>query len=61
MDSIKGIGPRTAEALLKHFKSVKRIRQATLDEIAAVVGAAKARTITEGFAENDKNKEKNQD
>lgn len=61
LDSIKGIGPRTAEALLKHFKSVKRIRQATLDEIAAVVGAAKARTITEGFAENDKNKEKNQD
>lgn len=57
LDSIKGVGPRTAEALLKHFKSVKRIRQATLDEIAAVVGAAKARVITEGFAQNDKNKE----
>ena len=57
LDSIKGVGPKTAEALLKHFKSVKRIRQASLDEIAAVVGAAKARTITEGFAQNDKNKE----
>lgn len=57
LDSIKGVGPKTAEALLKHFKSVKRIRQASLDEIAAVVGAAKARVITEGFAQNDKNKE----
>lgn len=57
LDSIKGVGPKTAEALLKHFKSVKRIRQASLDEIAAVVGTAKARVITEGFAQNDKNKE----
>ena len=57
LDSIKGVGPKTAEALLKHFKSVKRIRQASLDEIAAVVGMAKARVITEGFAQNDKNKE----
>lgn len=57
LDSIKGVGPKTAEALLRHFKSVKRIRQASLDEIAAVVGAAKARVITEGFAQNDKNKE----
>ena len=57
LDSIKGVGPKTAEALLRHFKSVKRIRQASLDEIAAVVGVAKARVITEGFAQNDKNKE----
>lgn len=57
LDSIKGVGPKTAEALLRHFKSVKRIRQASLDEIAAVVGMAKARVITEGFAQNDKNKE----
>ena len=57
LDSIKGVGPKTAETLLRHFKSVKRIRQASLDEIAAVVGAAKARVITEGFAQNDKNKE----
>lgn len=60
LDSIKGVGPKTAEALLRHFKSVKRIRQASLDEIAAVVGAAKARVITEGFAQNDKNKENEQ-
>lgn len=57
LDSIKGVGPKTAEVLLRHFKSVKRIRQASLDEIAAVVGMAKARVITEGFAQNDKNKE----
>ncbi len=42
LDAVKGIGPKTAEALLKHFKSVKRIREASLDDVAAVVGRAKA-------------------
>ncbi len=42
LDDVKGIGPRTSEALLKYFKSVKRIREASLDDIAAVVGRAKA-------------------
>ena len=42
LDSIAGIGPKTREALLKHFKSVKRLREATLEEIAAVTGPAKA-------------------
>ncbi len=57
LDSIKGIGPKTAEALIKHFKSVKRIKQASLDEIASVVGVAKARVLVDGFAQNDRNKE----
>ncbi|MDE5632103.1 MAG: excinuclease ABC subunit UvrC [Muribaculaceae bacterium] len=45
LDGIKGIGPKTAEALLQHFKSVKRIREASEADIAAVVGAAKARLV----------------
>ncbi|MDE6240063.1 MAG: hypothetical protein K2M54_08800, partial [Muribaculaceae bacterium] len=49
LDSIKGIGPKTAEALLKHFKSVKRIREASIDDIAAVIGSAKARIIKDSL------------
>lgn len=45
LDGIKGIGPKTAEALLQHFKSVKRIRDASEADIAAVVGASKARLV----------------
>jgi excinuclease ABC subunit C len=45
LDGIKGIGERTATALLRHFKSVKRIREASLDDITAVVGPAKAKLI----------------
>lgn len=51
LDGIKGIGPKTAQALLQHFKSVKRLREATLDDIAAVVGPAKAKIVVEGLAE----------
>jgi excinuclease ABC subunit C len=45
LDSIKGIGPKTASALLRHFKSVKRIREASLQEVATVVGMAKAQIV----------------
>ena len=49
LDSIKGIGPTTAARLLRHFRSVKRIRQAPLQEIAAVVGQHKARIVSEAL------------
>ncbi len=42
LDSVEGIGPKTRTALLTHFKSLKRIRQADLDEIASVIGPSKA-------------------
>ena len=45
LDDIKGIGPQTRNALLKHFKSVKRIKEASPDEISMVVGAAKAKLV----------------
>ena len=49
LDEIKGIGPKTRDALLKKFHSVKRIRSASLEELIPVVGAAKAKIIFEAF------------
>ena len=49
LDSIKGIGEKTAILLLSHFKSVKRIRQASLTELAKVVGQSKARIVKAGL------------
>ena len=45
LDGVKGVGPKTAEALLKHFKSVKRIREASLEDIAALIGPSKAQIV----------------
>ena len=45
LDEIKGVGEKTREALLKEFKSVKRIREASLDELARVVGNSKAQIV----------------
>ncbi len=55
LDEIKGIGEKSKAALLKTFKSVKRIREAELDEISAVVGEAKAKILKAAL--NEKNKE----
>lgn len=51
LDEIKGIGPQTRNALLRHFKSVKRIKEASPDEIAMVVGAAKAKLVIDALVE----------
>jgi len=45
LDDIPGVGPKTRQALLKHFKSVKRIGEASVDEIAQVAGASRAAAI----------------
>ena len=50
LDEIKGIGEKTKNTLLKEFKSVKRLREATPQEWAAVVGEAKARILQEHFS-----------
>ena len=49
LDDIRGIGPKTKEALLQHFKSVRRIAEAAEAEIAAVVGNSKAAAIKAHF------------
>ena len=49
LDEIKGIGAKTKTALLKEFKSVKRIKEASLEDITAVIGEAKAKVVKEGL------------
>lgn len=49
LDEIKGIGDVTKTTLLKHFKSVKKIGEASLDEIATVIGPAKARLVVDAL------------
>ncbi len=45
MQGLEGIGEKTATKLLKHFKSVKKIKEATFEEIEKIVGRAKAEII----------------
>ncbi|SDQ10326.1 excinuclease ABC subunit UvrC [Flagellimonas zhangzhouensis] len=49
LENIDGIGEKTAEQLLKSFKSVKRIKEASIDSLAASVGMAKAKKIFKTF------------
>lgn len=49
LDEIKGIGEKTKITLLKEFKSVKRLKEASLEEITAIVGEAKAKIIKENL------------
>ena len=44
-DGVKGIGPKTHEALIKHFKSMKRVSEASIDDVAAVIGRKKAEIV----------------
>jgi len=50
LDDVPGIGPKTRTLLLKQFKSLKRIREASIDELSAVVGPVKARVLVDAFA-----------
>lgn len=49
LDDIPGIGKATSEKLLKAFKSVKRIREASLEELASIIGMAKAQAVEKHF------------
>ena len=49
LTDIKGIGDNTATVLIKKFKSVKRISEATLDELSTEIGKAKAQTVYNWF------------
>ena len=49
LDNIKGIGEKTKQALLLHFKSVKRIKLADKKELAEIIGDAKAEIIYKAF------------
>ncbi len=49
LDSIKGIGPKTRDALLKHFRTVSKIEKASLSALTKVVGAGKAQILRDYF------------
>lgn len=51
LDGIKGVGPATSTALMKHFKSLKRLRESDISEIASVVGKSKAALLAAHFSE----------
>lgn len=52
LDDIAGIGPATREKLLSEFKNVKRIREASFEELSAVIGASKATKVKESLSKN---------
>ena len=54
LDNVPGIGPKTKTLLLNRFHSVKRIRETEEDELAAVIGASKAKVLKEFLADADK-------
>ena len=49
LDDIKGIGPKTKEALMKHFKTVRAIKDADLQTLTAVIGQKKAQFVYSFF------------
>jgi excinuclease ABC subunit C len=53
LDTIKGIGPKAREALLNALKSVKKISEATLEQLTEAVGPAKAAIVYNHFHPQD--------
>ena len=53
LDDIPGIGPKSKEILLKKLKSLNRIRNASLEELTAIIGASKAKIISNFFEEHE--------
>ena len=49
LDLIKGIGPRTKEILLKHFETVDKIKDASMEELENLVGSSKSSILSEYF------------
>lgn len=52
LDDIKGIGPKAKKALLSHFKSVKKIKEANLEALTEIVGQHKASILRDYFENN---------
>lgn len=60
LTEIKGVGKVTAQKLLKHFKSVKRLKEAKKEEIADIIGPSLAQIVTDAIQKSD-NKSGSQD
>ena len=55
LDDIKGIGPKAREALLSKFKSVKKMKEASLEQLSEVLGPHKAEILSKYFEEKGEN------
>lgn len=55
LDDIKGIGPKAKEALLSKFKSVKKMKEASLEQLSEVLGPHKAEILSKYFEEKGEN------
>jgi excinuclease ABC subunit C len=51
LTQIKGIGPKTFEDMMKAFKTLSKIREASMDSLTSVIGASKAKIVKEYFKE----------
>ena len=49
LEQIEGVGDKTVQALLRHFRTVEKVRAANIEELSALVGAAKAKKIRAFF------------
>ena len=57
LEEIKGIGPKTRDMLLKKLKSVKRIKETSEQEIATLIGKAKAKIVVQHFQNQKEHQE----
>jgi excinuclease ABC subunit C len=55
LDDIKGIGPKTRDELLKQLKSVKKIKEASLEELISIIGSAKGNLVYQHFHQEEDN------
>ena len=58
LDTIKGIGPKTRDELLNGLKSVKKIRESSLEELSTIIGTSKAQIVYNYFHNQAKDNEK---
>ncbi len=52
LENLKGVGKQTVETLLQYYKSVKRVKEASLESLSSVVGPARAKKVQEGLLKN---------
>ena len=48
-EQIEGVGDKTVQTLLRHFRTVEKVRAANIEELSALVGVAKAKKIRAFF------------
>ena len=53
LDDIRGIGPKTKEALIKQFKTVNRVKEADIQLLTEAIGASKAAIVYNYFHPNE--------